>query len=115
MIFFKTIEKFFNNEPACVLYIEKQPEFEYGLVSLQNYLESYLPGFGRVCLSGKVFLKFVVDKNGKVGNLEIVKGFGQPYDSMILKSLPEIPDFKPARINDQPVKTLLIFPLKYKI
>ena len=64
-------------------------------------------------LTGKVFLKFLVDKSGRVSNVTVLKGqeiFRQAAIDAILQF-----KFKPAQQNDRPVSVWMTQPMSFRL
>jgi protein TonB len=67
---------FDSNKP--VLFAEEMPTFKGGEENLFKYLSQIgYPSRARENgISGRVFIKFVVDKNGKVTDVTLLRGIG---------------------------------------
>lgn len=64
-------------------------------------------------LTGKVFLKFLVDKGGRVSNVSVLRGqeiFRQAAIDAILQF-----KFKPAQQNDKPVAVWMTQPMSFRL
>lgn len=64
-------------------------------------------------LNGKVFLKFLVDKTGRVSNVTVLRGqeiFRQAAIDAILQF-----KFKPAQQNDRPVSVWMTQPISFRL
>ena len=64
---------------------------------------------------GKVFLTFIVDDNGKVGNVEILKGIHKSLDDSATKAVLKLPKFTPASQRGKPVKLKYTIPVNFKL
>jgi protein TonB len=87
--------------------VEDKPE-------LLNSVAPVYPEIARKAgLTGKVFLKFLVGKNGRVSNVQVLKGqeiFRQAAIDAILQFR-----FKPARQNDKPVGVWMTQPITFRL
>ena len=64
-------------------------------------------------LTGKVFLKFLVDKGGRVSNVTVLKGqeiFRQSAIDAIMQF-----KFNPAQQNDKPVAVWMTQPITFRL
>ena len=64
-------------------------------------------------LTGKVFLKFLVDKSGRVSNVTVLKGqeiFRQAAIDAVLQFT-----FEPAQQNDRPVSVWMTQPMSFRL
>lgn len=68
-----------------------------------------------VNISGKVFIKFVVDKDGSLTSLEIARGIGFGCDEEAIRVLGKAPKWKPAKQRGRLVKQQMIIPIHFKM
>ena len=66
-------------------------------------------------LTGKVIAKFVIDKNGEVIDIEILRGLGAGLDEEVIRVLELMPKWKPGKQNYRPVKVKMIVPVKFEL
>ena len=99
--------------------VDSNPEFEGGLAALYRFVGSKLKYPVIASETGKegtVYVKFVVDENGKVGNLNLLNSVGYGMDEEALRVVSLIPNFKtPAKVKGKPVKVYYQLPIKYKM
>lgn len=98
---------------------DSAPEFEGGLKALYTFLSSKLKYPGEAQDAGKegtVYVKFVVDQHGKVGNLKLLNNLGYGLDEEALRVVSIIPNFKtPGKVNGRAVKVYYQLPIKFKM
>jgi len=108
-----------SEEPYQNYGVDSNPEFEGGLEALYKFVGSKLkyPTVAyRENKEGTVFVKFVVDENGKVGNLNLLNTAGYGMDEEALRVIALIPNFKtPAKVKGKPVKVYYQLPIKYRM
>ncbi|UZR95659.1 energy transducer TonB [Chondrinema litorale] len=68
-----------------------------------------------VSVSGKVYIKFIVDKDGSLTNLEVARGIGYGCDEEAIKVLQNAPKWKPGRQRGRNVKQQMIIPIVFKM
>lgn len=104
-----------DSEPVIIP--DSAPEFEGGLSALYRFLGSKLkyPEPAReIGKQGTVFVKFVVDQNGKVGNLKLLNNLGYGLDEEALRVVSLIPNFKtPGKVGGKAVKVYYQLPIKF--
>jgi protein TonB len=70
-------------------------------------------------IEGKVFIKFIVEKNGKISNPEILKkpegDCGAAMAKESVRVLRTLKDFKPATQNGQTVRVYMVLPIYFKL
>ncbi|MCW5911511.1 MAG: TonB family protein [Cyclobacteriaceae bacterium] len=63
-------------------------------------------------VQGKVFVEFVVDKNGKVTDMKVIKGIGSGCDEEAMRVL-ALTKWQPGRQRGNPVKVKMTMPLNF--
>lgn len=97
---------------------ELNPEFEGGIEGLINYLSSNLkyPEMARSSkISGTVHITFVIEPDGSISNIEILRGIGGGCDEEAQRVVKEMPKWKPARQKGRPVRFQFILPITFQI
>lgn len=69
----------------------------------------------RMNVEGKVFVEFVVDKEGKITDVVLVKGIGAGCDEEAIRILNLSPDWQPAKQRGKPVKQRIVLPIFFKL
>jgi periplasmic protein TonB len=64
---------------------------------------------------GTVQLRFTIDKNGKVSDVQIDRGIHPLIDQAAADAVMSSPKWRAARINGNPVKVCYIIPIKFSI
>lgn len=94
------------------------PEFPGGMQEMMNYMGSsikYPEAAEAEGLEGKVFVQFVVDSEGKVGQIEVVKGVRDDLDSEAVRVISEMPDWTPGQKDGKTVNVQLVLPIAYRL
>lgn len=92
------------------------PLFPGGEAALYKFLEENVayPDSAFVNgISGTVYVKFVVEKDGSVTNLKIAKGAHKYLDDAALLAIYKMPKWIPATLDNIPVRTWFILPIKF--
>jgi len=87
--------------------IEKQPEFQGGIAKFYKYLSGAIkyPILAQERnVQGKVFLSFVVEKNGSLTDVRITRGLGSGTDEEAMRVIKESPKWNPGIQNGVPVR-----------
>ena len=98
--------------------IESQPAPKEGMKAFYAYISKNLkyPSEAKeLGIQGKVFVEFVVDKDGKLIQIKSVKGIGGGCDEEAVRVLKNAPEWTPAKVVDMPVKVRMILPITYKL
>ncbi|NJO03270.1 MAG: energy transducer TonB [Bacteroidia bacterium] len=105
-------------EPEILINPEQMPEPEGGFQAFYNYLGKnirYPEQARRVSIEGKVFVQFVVDKNGQLTDFKILKGIGHGCDEEALRVLREAPKWNPGKQRGRPVRVRISLPIQFRL
>lgn len=86
-------------------------KFNEYLVNNMNYPSSALASR----TEGKVYLQFVVNKDGTVDAVKVQKGLSPDCDREAIRLIKEGPRWKPGFQNDQPVFVRMVMPVVFNI
>lgn len=107
-----------NGEPIFFA-VEKMAEAPGGLEALKNRLKKnaqYPAASKRTGIEGRVFIKFVVKKDGTLTNFKIMKGINEEIDQEVLRLIKtEAQGWKPASQNGNPVNSQFVLPIEFKL
>lgn len=65
-------------------------------------------------LAGKVFVQFVINKNGEVANPRIARGIDPLLDNEIVRVVQNMPKWTPGKNNGEPVNVVKTIPISFK-
>lgn len=101
------------------LIVEEFPEPEGGMEAFYKYVAENLeyPKFASYNeISGKVYVQFVIDKEGNVKDVSIIKGIGGGCDEEALRIVKESPiKWEPGKQRGVPVKVRMVLPITFRI
>jgi len=95
---------------------DERPEFPGGPEAMQKYLEDKIsqPAVMRgICSGRKLVVGFVVEKDGSLSQIDIVKSIeGCPdFDFEVLKTVKNMPKWNPGKINGRWVRCYYKMPV----
>jgi len=105
-----------NEEDQIFISVEQMPEFPGGINALRRYIAENIqyPVLAQENdIEGTVILKFVVGKDGKVSNVQVLRGVDPLLDSEAIRVVKTLPKFKPGYNNGQPVKVWYTLPVMF--
>jgi len=94
------------------------PEFPGGERAVMDFVSNnlkYPEAAKEMNIQGKVYVKFAVNTDGKVSDIQIVKGLSKECDNEVLRVIRLMPDWKPGTLNGIPVKTYYTLPVKFAL
>lgn len=98
--------------------VEQNPEFPGGQAALLKYLSSHIqypPQAAENGKEGKVVVQFVVEKDGHVGDVKVVRSVDKDLDREAIRVCKSLPKFTPGRQNGQPVRVWFTLPVTFKL
>lgn len=98
--------------------VEQPAEFPGGQVAMMNWISENIryPESGRQnCISGRVVLRFVVERDGSITKPSIVKGIDRDFDREAIRVVEMMPKWQPGKINGQPVRSYYLIPVKFSL
>ncbi len=98
--------------------VEQNPEFPGGISEMYKFLGNnikYPASAQRANVAGRVFVKFVVEKDGSIGNVEVLKGIGFGCDEEAIRVIKSMPKWNPGRQNGKNVRVFYNMPVVYKL
>jgi TonB family protein len=98
--------------------VESPPEFPGGVTALNKYISSELkyPQEARDRgLQGRVIINFIVEKDGDLNGLMIMRSIGGGCDEEALRVLSVSPAWKPGSVGGQAVRTYYTLPITFQL
>ena len=98
--------------------VEVMPEFPGGTSEMMTYLSGnikYPEEAKEKGISGRVFLSFVVEKDGAVSNVKVAKGIGKECDDEAVRVVKAMPKWKPGLMKGKPVRVSYMLPIFFKL
>jgi TonB family protein len=66
-------------------------------------------------VQGRVFVQFIVDKNGVLTDAKVIKGIGSGCDTEALVACLQQKDWLPGSYNGKPIKMLMVLPVTFRL
>ncbi len=98
--------------------VEEQPTPDGGMGAFYQFVRKnlkYPSQARRMGIEGKVFVQFVVDKDGTITEVAAIKGIGAGCDEEAIRVLKNHPKWKPGKQRGRPVKVRMVIPITFKL
>jgi len=98
--------------------VEEAPEFLGGIEKLYEYLGNninYPEQAKDFSIQGKVFVQFVVWKDGTIKDVKVVKGAHKLLNKEALRVISNMPKWKPGKQRGKNVNAKFTLPIKFRI
>ena len=94
------------------------PEFPGGFKALQDFIETNLayPQEAKDAgIEGRVFVGFVIEKDGSISSIKLLRGIGYDCDEAAMDVVRKMPRWKPATQRGKPVRVQYQLPFNFKL
>lgn len=98
--------------------VESMPEFPGGEAAMYDFLiknMSYPEPAKAVGISGTVFLTFVVEKDGSITDVQLLRGIGGGCDEEAMRVVKAMPTWTPGKQRNIPVRVQFNFGVKFTL
>lgn len=107
-----------KKEEEIFVAVEQPAEFPGGQAALMKWLSQnirYPEAAQQNDIQGRVIVKFVVEKDGSIGQASIVKGVDKDLDREALRVVKKMPKWQPGKNNGVAVRSYFNLPVTFKL
>ena len=109
-----------ENNNAVVEYgvVEVKPKFPGGEAAMFKWLGEnvvYPPQAAEENIMGKVIVSFIIEKDGSITNVKVVRGLHRALDAEAVRVAKKMPKWSPGCQNGVPVRVSYILPFTFKL
>ena len=111
-----TDEGFDCGDPGIWEFTEVAPEFPGGMKGLLHYLGKHTryPSIAAENgIQGKVYVRFVINENGEVGDAQLIRSVDPALDKEALRVVGNLPRWKPGKQAGKPVSVWFTIPIVF--
>ena len=98
--------------------VEESPMYPGGMSELMKYLQQNIK-YPKECkengIQGRVIVQFVVNTDGSLGNLNVIKPLNPELDKEAIRVVSEMPKWIPGRQRGKPVRVRFTIPITFKL
>ena len=105
-------------EQELIHVVENMPEYPGGFDALLDFINGNLeyPQEAKDAeIEGKVFVSFIVEKDGSLSSIKLLRGIGYGCDEAAMDVVRKMPKWKPATQRGKPVRMQYQFPVNFKL
>ncbi|RLD87899.1 MAG: energy transducer TonB [Bacteroidetes bacterium] len=98
--------------------VENMPEYPGGRGALMKYLATnikYPPYAKEAGIQGRVFINFVVETDGSITAVKVLRGIGGGCDEEAIRVVKNMPKWKPGMQRGKPVRVSFNLPVKFTL
>jgi TonB family protein len=107
-----------RDENAIYTVVEEVPRFRGGDGARIEYLSkaiTYPEKAKKDKVEGTVYVTFVIEKDGAISNVKVLRGIGSGCDEVAVKAVTEMPVWEPGKHRGQPVRVQFTMPIKFTL
>jgi protein TonB len=107
-------------EEKVFVIVEEMPEFKEknGMEAFRQYIVEHIEYPKEVQdkkIEGKVYVQFIVNKNGNVEDVEVIRGVHPLLDKEAVRVIKSSPAWKPGKQRGEPVNVQFVFPIEFSL
>ena len=94
------------------------PEFPGGMEQLQSFINEnlqYPPEAIDAGIEGRVFVNFVVEEDGSITNVKVMRGLVYGCDEEAVRVVSSMPKWTPGKMLGKPVRVSYNLPVKFEL
>ncbi len=99
-------------------FVDKQASFVGGMEAWYKYLQknlTYPNQARRMGIEGTVIVRFIVNTDGSIQDVEVLRGIAGGCDEIAKKVIEESPNWNPGINKDRPVRSRMTMPIRFKL
>ncbi|MCH5310588.1 MAG: energy transducer TonB [Prevotella sp.] len=107
-----------NDNPLNVRVVEELPQFPGGAVEMMKWLTKnlkYPENAQRRKKQGRVVAQFMINTDGSVSDIKIIKSIDPQLDREALRVLKMMPAWKPGMQEGKPCRTMVVVPVWFRL
>lgn len=100
------------------LIVEEMPQFPGGNEAMFKYIGEnleYPTEAKEAGIEGRVFVEFIVEKDGSISNVKIIRGIGHGCDEATKKIVESMPNWEPGKQRGETVRVAFRMPVKFAL
>lgn len=105
-------------DPTIHIFVESQPQYKGGMDKFYKYLKDNIEYPRReksIGVDGKVYLQFVIERDGSITDIQVLKGVSEGLDKEAVRVLNESPKWEPGSNRGQPVRVRMTIPISFQL
>ena len=110
--------KTLDSDEQIFFIVEEMPEFPNGEQALRQYIANnveYPDVAKQKGIQGKVYVTFVVSKDGSIANANIARGVDASLDAEALRVINGLPNWKPGKQRGKNVNVSYTVPINFRL
>lgn len=97
--------------------VDITPKFSQGRDAMYKFIYSkiHYERMSEIDVQGKIFIEFIVEKDGHLSNIKITRNLDPFCDSEAVRIVRLMPKWKPGKLKNKKVRTKIEIPITIKL
>jgi TonB family protein len=98
--------------------VEEMPQYPGGEQAMMDFVSKnvvYPQEAQEKGISGRVFVSFIVEKDGSVNEVKVMRGIGGGCDEESVRVIKAMPKWKPGKMKGKPVRVSYMMPITFRL
>lgn len=107
-----------NSNDSIIEHPDQEASFPGGPDAMQQYIADnieYPPAAMKSGKQGRVFVEFVVNTDGSISDVKILRGVSEALDNESVRIINTMPNWVPAQLGDENVRARCRVPFNFKL
>ena len=107
-----------SDEPEVYQIVDEMPGFPGGEEKLMEFFTKNIeyPKEAREAgIQGRVFVGFVIEKDGSISNVKVLRGIGHGCEEEAVRVVKSMPNWKPGKLYGEVVRVSYQIPVNFKL
>ena len=108
-----------SDDDVIFVVVETMPEFPGGQQAMMQFIGEnliYPPEAQKNGIQGRVICQFVVNKDGSIGDIKVIRSSGyMPLDNEAIRLIQSMPRWKPGLQRGKPVRVKYTVPVSFRL
>ena len=112
------VDKTGNDADVVYTIVDKEASYPGGIEALNTFLARNIiyPTLAKQKnIQGKVIISFIIEKNGSISNIKIIKDIGEGCGEEGVRIVKLMPKWKPAQQKGEPVRQQFVLPVLFQL
>ena len=118
VVFEEPVQEVVVDDNQIFTVVEQQPEFTGGYEAMAAFIKKnlkYPASARRMGVEGKVYVQFVVNKDGNITDVKTLRGISDDCDKEAERIVKAMPPWKAGKQNGKPVRVSFVLPIVFKL
>jgi len=114
----ETTEESQSQKDEVFTSVEEMPQYPGGMNEMMKFIGENLKYPDEAVknkIQGRVIIKFVVSKTGKITDVNVLRGFNAACDAEAIRVVKAMPDWTPGKQKGEPVPVYFTLPIQFSL